>query len=180
MRDFTIARKYAQSLFSKVKEKGLQQEDIGRQISDILKIMTEEMTHFLIHPVISLSEKIKVLDNLFPKMDKLLFDFLKLLISAKRIGLLKLIQSIYDDLLCESKNVRKIIVETAFEISSAQQQFLVEGLKKRFGSEVLVNYVLCPELISGIIIKSDEFVLDNSIKSRLRQLKQNYSEKLLT
>lgn len=180
MKDFTVARKYAQSLFSKAKEKGLQTEDIGRQISDILKTMTEEMIHFLIHPVIPLSEKIKVLDNLFPTMDKLLFDFLKLLISAKRICLLKLIQAIYDDLLCESKKVRKIIVETAFEVSSSQQQILAEGLKKRFGSEVLVNYVLCPELISGIIIKSDEFVLDNSIKSRLRQLKQNYSEKLLT
>lgn len=180
MNDFTVARKYAQSLFSKAKEKGFQQEDIGRQISEMLQIMTDEMTRFLVHPVISLSEKIKVLDNLFPKMDKLFSDFLKLLISARRIGLLKLIQSIYDDLLCEAKKVRKIIVETAFEISAAQQKILVEGLKKRFGSEVLVNYVLCPELISGIVVRSDEFVLDNSIKSRLRQLKQNYSEKLLT
>lgn len=180
MMDFTVARKYAQSLFFKAKEKGLQQDDIGRQISEIQHIMTGEMKRFLVHPVISLSEKIKVLENLFPKMDKLVFDFLKLLISSRRIGLIKLIQSIYDDLLCEAKKVRKIVVETAFEISGPKQQLLSEGLKKRFGSEVLINYVLCPELISGIVIKSDEFVLDNSIKSRLRQLKQNYSEKLLT
>lgn len=180
MKDFTVARKYAQSLFLKAKEKGIQQENIGKQINDVLQIMTDQMTRFLVHPVISLSEKIKVLENLFPHMDALLSDFFKLLISSRRLGLLKLIQTIYDDLLCESKKVRKIVVETAFEISGPKQQILAERLKKRFGSEVLVNYVLRPELIGGVVIKSDEFVLDNSIKSRLRQLKQNYSEKLLT
>ena len=180
MKDFTVARKYAQSLFVKAGEKGLQQEEIGRQIGEILKMMTTEMSRFLVHPVIPLAEKIKVLETLVPKMAPLLFDFLKLLISSRRIGLLRLIQTVYDDLLCESKRIRKIVVETAFEISHTKQQILSEGLKKKFGTEVLIQYVLCPELISGIVIKSDEFVLDNSIKTRLRQLKQNYSEKLLT
>ena len=180
MKDFTIARKYAQSLFSKVIERGLQPEDIGRQISELLQMMTGRMPGFLVHPVISLPEKIKVLENLFPGMDKVLFDLLKLLISAKRVGLLKQIQNIYDNLLCDAKKVRKIIVETAFDVSEDKQRLLSDSLKKRFGSEVLIQYVLCPELISGIVIRSDEFVLDNSIKSRLRQLKQNYSEKLLT
>ena len=178
MKEFTAARKYAESLFLNLQDKTLDLEKFGEELFRLRSFLSAELSNLLVHPVIPLSEKMKALEGVMGgEILSQLREFIALLIEKKRVGLLSHIPDIFDDLLCRQKSVRKVRVESAFELTPAQKENMSRALQKKLGSLVRVDWRVIPSLIGGVVVRAEDFVMDNSLSARLRQLKQQYSER---
>lgn len=173
MNVYTVARKYSQSLFIDSQELGLSLDEVRKNLGDLDTMLSAKagLTHFLEHPVISLEEKRNVLKSLLGEtLSPLVLEFIELLIENKRLGLMGAIIRIFDELICESKKMRKVRVDSAFELNVDGKARIESALKKKFKTEVSVEYGINPSLIGGVLIQSDDYVLDNSVKKKLLEM----------
>ena len=59
---------------------------------------------------------------------------------------------------------------SAEALSDEQKQQLITSLETRFGSKVTATYSEDSSLIGGLIVKSDGWVFDGTIRSKLTRL----------
>lgn len=64
-------------------------------------------------------------------------------------------------------------VTSALALSPAQQASIGDDLRKRYGPETSVSFVVDPSLIGGLIIRVGDQVLDNSLRTRLSAIQRN-------
>jgi len=64
----------------------------------------------------------------------------------------------------------KVELIYAYTLESRQKQGLKEALSSRFGHDVSLEERQDPEIIAGLIIKMGGFVIDGSIKNKLRKI----------
>ena len=60
---------------------------------------------------------------------------------------------------------------SALELTEEEKTKLSSGLEKRFRSTVEAEYVIDESLIGGILIEADGKVIDGSVRTRLRDIK---------
>jgi ATP synthase F1 delta subunit len=63
-----------------------------------------------------------------------------------------------------------ITISSAFELKKIQINKIVKSLSKQFNKKVYYSVIIDKELIGGIIINSDEFVIDRSYKTQLETI----------
>jgi F-type H+-transporting ATPase subunit delta len=82
------------------------------------------------------------------------------------------ISEIFESLKFKHNNVRVVEVESAHEVSSDQLDSLISLLKNKYQSEVNVKVSVNKALMAGLKIKSNNEVIDLTIKNRLDQMEQ--------
>ena len=82
------------------------------------------------------------------------------------------IAEIFESLKFKHNNVRVVEVESAHEVSADQLDSLTSLLKDKYQSEVKVKVSINKALMAGLKIKSNNEVIDLTIKSRLDQMEQ--------
>lgn len=64
--------------------------------------------------------------------------------------------------------IKKIIIKTALDTDNKMKSKIEAAVQKKLGAgEYSFEYQLDRELIGGIVIESDDFVLDGSLKAKL-------------
>ncbi len=99
-----------------------------------------------------------------------LIRFLELLLHEKRLTVVPEIYLIYQQLLAEHNRVVAATVVSATALTEEQKQQLIMRLEARFQSKVEADYSEAPSLIGGLIIHSNDWVFDGSIRSKLKRL----------
>jgi F0F1-type ATP synthase delta subunit len=100
--------------------------------------------------------------------DKIINNFIRLLISAGLEKKSKEILELTEDLLLQKQGKRKIIFETARKMTSAQKKILENFVN----SGDIIKEKINPELIAGIKIKvNNEKQFDNSMLNKLNNIK---------
>lgn len=97
-------------------------------------------------------------------------NFLSLLIESKRLNALPDMLTIFKQLLALQQKVMRVDVSSAFELDEDQLDDIKAALSKRFNTDVAIQFSIDKSLIGGAVIRTDEFVLDGSIKDRIRRL----------
>ena len=64
-----------------------------------------------------------------------------------------------------------VVIESAFPLSSTQEQLLADALKKRFNAAVNVSVEVKPELIAGVVIRAGDQVIDDSALNKLEKMR---------
>ena len=85
---------------------------------------------------------------------------------------MKEITEIFNSLKFKHNNVRIVEVESAHAIAPDQLESLISLLKEKYKTDVKAELTINKELIAGIKIKSNNEVIDLTIKSRLDQMEQ--------
>lgn len=167
----TTARPYAQAAFDEAQKlsdlKGWSEKLVG---------MAEAISHPEVHALVTNPrvEK-KQIEGL---MEALLgnaatlqqSNFLKILVDNQRLLLLPEIVSIFEYLRAEAEKTINVVVDSAFELSAAQQDKIVSSLKKRMGREVKLECKINKELLGGVIIRAGDKVIDGSARTRLGEM----------
>jgi F-type H+-transporting ATPase subunit delta len=65
---------------------------------------------------------------------------------------------------------REVTVESAVELDEPTRQRVVSGLASQYGSGLVVQYKLTPDLLGGLRIRVGNDVFDGSVKGRLERL----------
>ena len=118
-----VALPYAQALFDLAKEKGLLTEItsdvslIGTYLSN-----TPNLQKFFTNPTVTVSDKTKVLDEVFSEyIGKITLQFLTFVANKGRLGVLEEIVTKFSELSFEYTNVTFVDVTSAIQLSVEQQ-----------------------------------------------------------
>jgi F-type H+-transporting ATPase subunit delta len=97
-------------------------------------------------------------------------NFVKVLAENDRLPLLPEVVSQFETLKANAEGTLEATITSALELTQAQVDDLVAGLKAKFNRAVNVQVVVDPELIGGAVIAIGDQVIDGSVKGRLQTM----------
>jgi len=171
----SVARRYAEALFSIAKEENNidQYQNQFKLVIDTVKEI-EGFKEYLDNFLIPGAEKKQLLKRIFAsELAAKMLTFLYIVVDKKREVYLELIYHEFVELADEFRNIKKAELFTAREISDADLNALAENLSKATGKTIRFQHRVEPELIGGIKIKIDDKIIDATIKKRLQLLGEN-------
>jgi len=174
MRDATIARNYAETLFAL----GTKAEDIGgwgKTITELATAVEQNPTLrlFLESPRISAAEKTRVLGQAFQdRLPRLMVRFLQTLVKHRRQMLIPEIAREYHDILDAAEGRMHARVTLARESSEADVRAIGAQLSKLFGKDVIPHLAIDPSILGGVVVNVGDTVLDGSVRKRLGTLRR--------
>jgi len=171
-----LARRYAKALFAVGKEEG-KFEEYNEVLQGVagLYVSHPEVVDALINPLYPLDIRQKVMAGMVASMgvEKIMANFLNLLVEKKRAGILSEIAEEYQAMVDNEKNVSHGSVVSAIELSAALQVKVRATLEKLTGKKVELTTSVDPSIIGGIIAKVGDLELDGSIRTQLASLKDS-------
>jgi F-type H+-transporting ATPase subunit delta len=171
-----LARRYAKALFAVGKEEG-KFEEYNEALQGVagLYVSHPEVVDALTNPLYPLDIRQKVMAGMVASMgvEKIMANFLNLLVEKKRAGILSEIAEEYQAMVDNEKNVSHGSVVSAIELSEALQVKVRATLEKLTGKKVELTTSVDPSIIGGIIAKVGDLELDGSIRTQLASLKDS-------
>ena len=97
-------------------------------------------------------------------------SFVKVLAENGRLSVLPEISAQFETLKAKAESTVEATITSAHELTQAQIDDLVAGLKARFNRAVTVQVAVDAELIGGAVIAVGDQVIDGSVKGRLQRM----------
>jgi len=164
----TIARPYAQAVFSLAKDKGQL-----AQWSEMLRFMAEVWSNdrvqlALANPKFTKDDVERFLLGICgERLDGIAHNLLQILVRNDRLPALPRIVELYEQLREQYENIVEASVDSAFPLSEQQLASLVANLERRTGRKVQAAVTVAPELIGGVTVKIGDDVWDASVRGQL-------------
>jgi F-type H+-transporting ATPase subunit delta len=167
----TIARPYAQAVFSLAKDQGrlTQWSEMLRFIAEVWS--NDRVQLALANPKFTKEDAERLLlDICAERLDGAACNLLMLLVRNNRLQVLPHIVELYEQLREEHENIVEARVESAFPMSDQQLTRLVATLEQRTGRKVQATVSVAPELIGGVTVKVGDDVWDASVRGQLSNM----------
>ena len=167
----TLARPYAEAVYRLAQS----ESDLAgwsSRVATLAAIVSDAQVAALIaDPAVS-SERVAtlVVDVAGASLGERGANFVKVLADNDRLTLLPEISAQFETLKAEAEGVVEATITSAQELTQAQIDELVAGLKAKFNRAVNVEVAVDPELIGGAIIAIGDQVIDGSVKGRLQRM----------
>ena len=175
MKQIILARRYAKALFAVGKEDGKFEEysDALRGVAQLY--IDTDLEDSLTNPLYPMDVREKVMEGVVASIgvDKVVANFLNLLVEKKRADVLPDIADEYQIMVDEEKNVSHGTVVSAVKLSKGLQSKVQKTLEKITGKKVELTASVDPSIIGGIIAKVGDLELNGSIKTQLASLKDS-------
>ena len=167
----TIARPYAQAAFEEA-----QKLNSLKAWSELLISMAEMVIQPEVNAVISNPKVSRA--QLFGLMEALIgnaataqqHNFVHVLTESQRLAVLPEIAATFEALKAEAEKTVNVEVDSAFELSVAQQEKIIVAMKKRMGREVKLTCNVKKDLLGGVVIRAGDKVIDGSARTRLGEM----------
>jgi F-type H+-transporting ATPase subunit delta len=171
----SVARRYARALFAIGVDAG-NFEALGREIGDLATLWSSstELRETLRNPVFTGSEKRAVLGKILPRVTPTLAvqRTAFLLLERQRIVLLPAIARAYRELADAHTGRVRARVTSAQPLGDAALDRVRRSLERRTGKHVILETVVDPGVIGGVVAQVGDLVLDGSIRTQLAALRQ--------
>jgi F-type H+-transporting ATPase subunit delta len=174
MRDTTIARNYAETLFA-LATKAEDTRGWGKTIMDVASAMEQDarLRLFLESPRIGAAQKSAVLSSAFQdRMPRLMVRYLQTLVTHRRQMLIPEIAREYLDLVDEAEGRMHARVTVAREADDAERAQIAKQLSRMFGKDVVPHLTVDPAIMGGLVVHVGDTVLDGSVRKRLATLRR--------
>lgn len=167
----TIARPYAEGVYSLAKEEG----DVATwsdMLANLSLISRDETIKAMIkNPKYSADDLVSVFtevmgDNLTTKGKNLLVA----MAANERLVALSDVAEVFETLRAKDEKRVRATVISALEVTSEQKKILSAALNTKFDAEVEITYEEDASLIGGIKIKVDDWAIDGSAMTQLNKL----------
>lgn len=167
----TIARPYAQAAF----EEAQKLSDL-KGWAEVLRSLAEAVCHPEVRAIATSPRVVK--QQLESLMEGLLGgkanaqqrNFVRVLVDNQRLLMLPEIAAIFEALRAEAEKTVNVVVDSAFELSAAQQEKIIGSLRARMGREIKLVCKVNKELLGGIVIRAGDKVIDGSARTRLGEM----------
>ncbi len=164
---------YAESLLELALQKNAL-EAIDQELRELtaLLLIDSVVWAFFRSPVMDPAEKIGVMNRaLKSSVSELLYNFLGVLARRRRLYSLPQIAELFSRLADEKLGRRHVRVLTARVLTDEERRDLNAALEKYLERKVILDEEVQAELIGGVLIRSEDLVIDSTIASRLKRLK---------
>jgi F-type H+-transporting ATPase subunit delta len=174
MSDTRIAARYAKSLMEIAGESNVANEVFAdlKSFEDSCN-SNEELSVFLKSPIIKTADKKAALNKIFGGLNETTLLFFNLVTDKNRADLLPAIAKEYALLSNKKKGIINATVTTAVDLEKENESQIVDYIKTKTGAvDVELNKVVDSSIIGGVVIRFDDYLLDNSISTQINNLKQ--------
>ncbi len=174
MQDIRVAKRYADAIYSAAVEAGV----LDNVIEDVISLLglirdSDEFNAFLQNLLIVPESKQSILQELFGnQLDPLVLNALFLLVLKKRERSTEDILLAFTQLVDEQSGRLVADVTSAIELTSKQQDALVEKLSGYSGKQVRLSMRVDSSIKGGFIAKLGDTVFDGSVVTQLQRLKR--------
>ena len=173
-----VSRRYASALFSIGKEAGMAElERYGASLSALGEAVekTPKLAEAFRNPVLSSEEKKKVVLSLLDVAGGGTVEkrFCALLADKGRLDLLPAIAADFGVMLDEASGVSRGVVTTAVELDEVRMNEIKNKLESQTGRKLVLEYVIDPSIIGGIILRVGDSVYDASLRAQLDNLRES-------
>jgi F-type H+-transporting ATPase subunit delta len=171
----TLARPYAKAAFEYAREA----KDLDSWSSSlaVAAAVTQQasVAKLLDSPTLTAEQKATVLkdvcgDDISAKVKA----FVDVLAENKRLGLMKAICDLFENLKAQQEKFSDVEVVSAFDLDGNVEKALTDKLKTVLISDVSMKTTIDKSLLGGIIVRSGDTVIDGSVKGRLTKLAENF------
>lgn len=173
-----VVKVYSQALFQLGQEKNKLDEyrnDLG-EVGKVLKDH-DELDKIINNPLVSSTDKKSLLKDLFQGLNEDVVNLLYVLIDKSRFGIVEDLVRDFNKKYNEANNLALGTVYSSKKLSASDLEDLVKALEKKYDKKVELKNEVDESLIGGISVKLGGIRLDNSIKSRLTDLKRRLTKK---
>jgi F-type H+-transporting ATPase subunit delta len=147
-------------------------------ISEDMKLMentvdgSRDLVLFLRSPIISKSQKLNVLKEVFgDKISDTTKAFIDIIVRKGRESDIVSVGSAFRKLYNEHSGIVEVEITTSTELGSAQRIELVKSLESRTGKKVILTERIDPSVRGGIRARIEDTVIDGTIQHKLEQLR---------
>ena len=168
----TLARPYAKAAFAFASEQGA--TDNWSNALQVLSaaVQDEAFSAYLNRPELTPAEQVSIFAKVLGEnQTQAVSNFLTLLADNARLALLPEIEAEYELLKSQNNNTVDVVIESAFPMTSVQEQLLTHALEKKFNAAVNVSVEVNPALIAGVVIRAGDQVIDDSVLSKLDKMR---------
>ena len=173
-----VSRRYASALFSIGKEAGMAElERYGASLSALGEAVekTPKLAEAFRNPVLSSEEKKKVVLSLLDVAGGGAVEqkFCALLADKGRLDLLPAIAADFGVMLDEASGISRGVVTTAVELDEEYMDKIKSKLESQTGRKLVLEFVIDPAIIGGIVLRVGDSVYDASLRAQLDNLRES-------
>ncbi len=168
----TLARPYAKAAFAYASEQNA--IDNWSAALQLLSATVQDgaFSAYLNRPELTPAEQVSVFAKVLGEQQSTaVSNFLTLLADNGRLALLPEIEAEFEQLKSQNNNTVDVVIESAFPLTSVQEQLLTHALEKKFEAAVNVSVEVKPELIAGVVIRAGDQVIDDSARNKLEKMR---------
>ena len=174
-----LASRYAKAIFDIGSQQG-GLDKIGTDLRNIANAMKEspELSSTLTSPAIRRSDRRKVVDAIMQRLGVVTTtrNTVYLLLDSERFGSLPMISREVDRMIEEKAGRVAAEVVSAKPLDPAQLSQITAALEKLSGKKVSVSSRQDPDLLGGVVAKVGDTVYDGSLRTQLRNLRDDLSK----
>jgi F-type H+-transporting ATPase subunit delta len=166
-------RMYARALFEAARDED-RLEPVREELSDFVEAQREvpELRALLRNPQLDQRAKAAALEELLGGEEKLVSNFLLLLVEKNRAGEIEEIAREFDRLVAREQGILDVELTTAVELSDQEARDVIDQIEKASGRKVEATQRVDPDLIGGLVLQAGSLRLDASVRGRLDRLRQ--------
>lgn len=172
-----VAKRYAQGLLDFTNESG-QTATVFSEMKDVVKLMTEskDLNKFFLTPYIDSKKKVEVANEIFKGLSVSSQNLITLVIKHGRENQLKNIAQEFINKVEDINGVQRVTLTTATQLSKENLDQILRSTNlvnpnSNFDLQVNVK----PEILGGYILRVGDQQVDASVKSKLNQVKKDFS-----
>lgn len=176
MSNSALASRYAEAFSELAHQKG-ELEDAVDSLENLYEAFEPALDVIFSNPDVTREERHQLLDKAFEAHNgeegetfRLVRNFCKLLVDKNRFrffgDIVEACREESDRLL----NRKRAHVRTPFELKDDQKNRLNQQLSKRFDADILLQQDISPELLAGLEIQVDDYLMNYSIHNQLEEL----------
>ena len=174
------SERYSRALFEVSKEAN-ELDKVENDIKNFQLVFNSsiDIKNFIKNPTQSISQQNNFINLLSDKLgfSKNLKNFFLLLVEKRRIFYSKKILENFLKLCSKKRGEVKASLISSKELSESELSKISEDLSKTMGSTLKFDYKVDKELIGGLKLQLGSFMIDTSIKNKLKKFEQLMLEK---
>jgi F-type H+-transporting ATPase subunit delta len=173
------SERYSRALFGVAKDSD-ELDKIELDVKNFQNLLKDinGLKNFIQNPTQSLQIQKKLIILVSEKLNfsKNLINFFFLLIEKRRIFFVSKILDSYLRLCLKKRGEIKASLISSKELTETELESISKDLSLSMGSTIKFNYKIDKELIGGLKLQLGSFMIDTSIKSKLKKIEQKMLE----
>tara|TARA_B100001029_G_C14883155_1_gene351098 strand:+ start:22 stop:579 length:558 start_codon:yes stop_codon:yes gene_type:complete len=172
-------KSYSRALYElSIEEKCL--DEVEKDVINLKNLISQstEFNMLINNPLTRNEDQIKVIDIIFEqfKLNNLFKKFSIFLIQKRRFFFIEKILKDFLILCSKKRGEISASIKVSKELNDEEITKIKKDLSENFGHKVNLNYKFDPTLIGGLIMQIESIMIDTSIKSKLKQIKNKLIE----
>jgi len=173
-----LANVYARSLYELAEQAGGLDKifEVAGELEQICELARGDaaFAEFLASPIIEKARRGATLGRIFrDQVTDLTLRFLLVVNQKGRLGHLESINTAYDQLVQAAHDRIEVDVITAHAIDAGEQAAIAARIKTAIGKEPVLHPYTEPGMIGGLKLRIGDRLIDGSVATRLRRLRQS-------